>query len=270
MLSLGYGQSFSQTIKVVTYNIRYDNLGDGENRWAIRKDFLANQMKFYEPDVLGIQEGLSHQVNYLDSSLVNYSYVGVGRDDGETKGEYSAIFFNDKRFQLIDNSTFWLSVTPEKPSVGWDAAMERICTYALLKDQQTNGYLWIFNTHFDHIGELARENSAHLIVEQINALNKEDYPVVFMGDLNLEPNSNAIQFLSSELNDTKYASEDLVFGPEGTFNGFKFNESVTRRIDYIFTSKEGIRVNKYAVLSDSKARKYPSDHLPVYVEITLD
>ena len=147
MLSLGYGQSFSQTIKVVTYNIRYDNLGDGENRWAIRKDFLANQMKFCEPDVLGIQEGLSHQVNYLDSSLVNYSYVGVGRDDGETKGEYSAIFFNDKRFQLIDNSTFWLSGTPEKPSVGWDAAMERICTYALLKDQQTNGYLYGYSIH---------------------------------------------------------------------------------------------------------------------------
>lgn len=267
---LGTGICLSQTIKVMTYNIRYANPGDGENRWSVRKEYLANQIKFYEPDIFGIQEGLKHQVDYLDSGLRSFTYAGIGRDDGKTKGEYSAIYFNINRFDLVDQSTFWLSETPEKPSIGWDAAMERICTYALLRDKETKKHLWIFNTHFDHIGELARENSAKLIIEKINQLNVQNYPVVFMGDLNLEPESKAIKYLSSALNDTKNASEGLVFGPTGTFNGFNWNEQLTRRIDYIFTDKENIKILKYAVLSDSKEQRYPSDHLPVYVELTFN
>ena len=263
------GSVIGQTYKIMTYNIRYDNPNDGENQWSKRKAFLSNQITFYEPDVFGIQEGLHHQVKYLDSVLVNYNYVGIGRDDGKTKGEYSAIFYNAKKLEYIQENTFWLSETPQKISVGWDASMERICTYALFKDLKTNQHFWVFNTHFDHIGNEARIKSTELIVKKIKAFNKRSLPVIVMGDFNLKSGSKPIQYLSKVFNDTKKVSEMNPFGPIGTFNGFKFSEPVIHRIDYIFTSKHNIKVNKYAVLSDSKDCKYPSDHLPVIVEIEI-
>ncbi|WP_345004842.1 endonuclease/exonuclease/phosphatase family protein [Snuella lapsa] len=253
----------------MTYNIRYDNPKDGENQWSKRKAFLCNQITFYDPDVFGIQEGLQHQVQYIDSTLVNYGYVGVGRDDGKTKGEYSAIFYNSDKFEVLESNTFWLSSTPNMISVGWDASMERICTYALFQEKETKQKFWLFNTHFDHIGLKAREESAKLIVNKIAELNQNDFPVVLMGDFNLKPNSIPITYLSDIFSDTKLVSKSKPFGPEGTFNGFKFNEPVKDRIDYVFVSKDKIEVNKYAILSDSKDCKYPSDHLPVYVEVDI-
>jgi len=259
----------SQSFKLMTYNIRYDTSNDGENQWSERKDFLSNQISFYSPDVFGIQEGLHHQLLYLNETLINYKYVGVGRDDGQEKGEYCAIFYNSKKLKLIKSDTFWLSETPNKISVGWDASMERICTYILLKDIKTNQQFWVFNTHFDHIGNEARINSTALIFDKINELNSENTPVIIMGDFNLTPDSKTIQYLSKVMNDSKNSSKSKPFGPIGTFNGFHFNEPVSKRIDYIFTSKNNIKVVKYAVLSDSKNLKYPSDHLPVFVKIKL-
>lgn len=261
--------ALSQHLSVMTYNIRYDNPNDGENRWEARKDFLIAQIKFHAPDIFGIQEGLAHQVNYINKELAGYKYVGVGRDDGKKKGEFSAIFFNASKFKTIESSTFWLSDTPEKISVGWDAALERICTYALFEHLETGQKIWVFNTHFDHIGKEARKNSVTLIYDRIGSLNKDNHPYILMGDLNLEPGTEPIQYLSQHLDDTKKVSKEVVFGPEGTFNGFQFNKPVTRRIDYIFTSKSGIEVQKYAVLSDSKSLRYASDHLPVYVELVV-
>ncbi len=260
---------FAQTYKIMTYNIRNDNPNDGDNQWSKRKAFLSNQITYNAPDVIGIQEGLHNQVTYLDSSLVNYKYVGIGRDDGKTKGEYSAIFYNAEKLKVVKNATFWLSETPNKVSMGWDAAYERICTYALLKNTSNNQLFWVLNTHFDHIGEEARLESTRLIVKKIEALNKNDHPVIVIGDLNLKPESEPIQYLSSILNDSKIVSLSKPFGPNGTFNGFKFNKPVANRIDYIFTSKENIEVLKYAVLSDNKDCKYPSDHLPVLVNIEI-
>ncbi|KOF03234.1 endonuclease/exonuclease/phosphatase [Roseivirga seohaensis subsp. aquiponti] len=256
-------------IKVMTYNIRYDNPNDGENHWELRKRWLANQINFIEPDVLGIQEGLAHQVTFLEDALPTYNHIGVGRDDGKEAGEYTAIFYKSENLELINQNTFWLSETPEKPSVGWDAALERICTYALFQHKVTNQKFWVFNTHFDHVGDTARANSVDLITTEIRKLNMENLPVFLMGDLNLEPDSEPIQKLSSRMNDARHYSTDLVFGPKGTFNGFKHNEPVTRRIDYIFTNPYKVEVRKYAVLSDSKDKKYPSDHLPVVVEAIL-
>lgn len=261
--------ALSQHLSVMTYNIRYDNPNDGENRWEARKDFLIAQIKFHAPDIFGIQEGLAHQVNYINKELAGYKYVGVGRDDGKKKGEFSAIFFNASKFKTIESSTFWLSDTPEKISVGWDAALERICTYALFEHLETGQKIWVFNTHFDHVGKEARKNSVTLIYDRIGSLNKDNHPYILMGDLNLEPGTEPIQYLSQHLDDTKKVSKEVVFGPEGTFNGFQFNKPVTRRIDYIFTSKLGIEVQKYAVLSDSKNLRYASDHLPVYVELVV-
>lgn len=253
----------------MTYNIRYDNPNDGENRWDMRKDWLANQVRFVGPDVMGIQEGLNHQVNFLDENLTDYKYVGIGRDDGKNKGEYSAIFYNFNKLTLVDQNTFWLSETPEKISVGWDASMERICTYALFEDKSTKAQFWVFNAHFDHIGNTARAESIDLILQKIKDLNSQSLPVFLMGDLNLAPDSEPIQKLSTQMKDSFHNSKNPAFGPIGTFNGFKHDRIVTRRIDYIFTGSNGIEVNKYGVLTDSKDLKYPSDHLPVVIEATF-
>ena len=251
---------------VMSYNIRYANENDGENSWSNRKDFLTNQIKFYEPDIMGVQEALFNQLEYLDEHLRGYEYLGVGRDGGE-KGEFSAIFYDTEEFDVLEKNTFWLSETPNEISRGWDAALNRICTYALFKNEDTRQKFWVFNTHFDHRGEMARRESAKLIISKIAEINDENLPVVLMGDLNLEPETESIQFLSGKMNDSKKVAEEVVFGPKGTYNGFNFKEPVERRIDYIFTSKNDIDVLKYAVLSDSQDLKYASDHLPVFVEL---
>lgn len=256
--------AYSQEVKIMTYNIRLDYAGDGENRWDNRKEMLGKQVLFHEPDFLGVQEALPNQMHYLDSTFTVYSFIGTGREGGD-KGEYSAIFYNDKKYKVLEQSTFWLSETPDKPSKGWDAAYNRICTYGLFQIIGTKQKLWVFNTHFDHVGKEARLKSAKLILQKIKELNKAGLPFVLMGDFNLEPDSEGIQLLSAGLADSKTAAA-FTFGPEGTFNAFEFNKPVTRRIDYIFVPK-GTHVTKYAVLSDNKDCRYPSDHLPVLIEI---
>lgn len=262
---LAYGQ---ETTKVMTYNIKLDYPKEGKNSWENRKDVIVGQINFYEPDVFGVQEALPNQMRYLDSVLVDFKYVGVGRDDGKNSGEYSAIFYNKKNFKTVESGTFWLSETPDKVSMGWDAVCNRICTYALFQNKGTDEYFWVFNTHFDHVGKEARTESPKLILKKIRELNTENFPLILMGDFNLEPNAEQIHFIKKYLNDAMEVSEAIPFGPEGTFNGFHFDKPVNRRIDYIFASKN-IKVKKYAALSDSKDCKYPSDHLPVFVEAHL-
>lgn len=256
-----------QKLKLMTYNIRLDVASDGENSWSNRKEYWASQVSFYEPDIFGIQEALPHQVTDIAGLMAKYNYVGIGRD-GIGKGESSNIFFKKERFKVLQQNTFWLSETPDAISKGWDAALNRVCTYVLLKDDTTRQTFWIFNTHLDHMGELARTNSIQLILAKIKALNTKKYPVFFMGDFNSEPTEQRILNLKKEMNDSREISEENPFGPSGTFNGFRHQEAVIKRIDYIFLSKDNIfKVNKYAVLSDSKDLKYPSDHLPVYIEL---
>ena len=257
----------AQDLKIMTYNIKLDYPKEGENSWTNRKPFFINQLKFYEPDVLGVQEAMPNQMRNMDSLLVGYDFVGVGRDDGDNEGEYSAIFYKNNRLKVLQSSTFWLSQTPKKVSMGWDAVCNRVCTYALFKDKKTKRKFWVFNTHFDHIGAEARRNSAVLIMKKIEEINTRSYPVILMGDFNMEENHESIQFITKTLTDSKEKAQ-LVFGPEGTFNGFKFQEPVTRRIDFIFTSSL-VEVKKYAVLSDSENCHYPSDHLPVFIHIKI-
>jgi endonuclease/exonuclease/phosphatase family metal-dependent hydrolase len=260
----------AQTTKVMSYNIRYDNPNDGENSWVNRKELLCSQLAFYEPDVFGIQEALPNQVQDISNALPKYTFVGIARD-GIGKGESSNIFFKKDKFKLLEQNTFWLSETPEIISKGWDAALNRICTYALLKENKTKQIFWIFNTHLDHQGEIARTKGIALILYKIKMLNTQNYPVIFMGDFNSEPTEERIINLKKLMIDSQEISEENPFGPTGTFNGFKHIEAVTKRIDYIFLSKESnFKVYKYAVLSDSKDLKYPSDHLPVYVEIRFN
>ncbi|MGV3695914.1 endonuclease/exonuclease/phosphatase family protein [Flavobacterium sp.] len=257
----------AQDLKLITYNIRLDVASDGENAWPNRKEYWASQMKFYEPDIFGIQEALPHQVTDIAAMLPEYGYVGAGRD-GDGKGESSNIFFKKNRFRVLQQNTFWLSETPDVISRGWDAALNRVCTYALFKDAETTHTFWVFNTHLDHMGELARTNSIKLILSKITELNAQNHPVFLMGDFNSEPTEQRIIDLKKQMDDSHDCSESKPFGPSGTFNGFKYNEAVTKRIDYIFLSqKSRWKVKKYAVLSDSKDLKYPSDHLPVYIEV---
>lgn len=258
----------AQEISLMTYNIKLDYPKEGENSWTNRKPFFIDLLKFHEPDIFSVQEAMPNQMKDMDSLLLDYGFVGVGRDDGDDQGEYSAIFYKTGKFEVVISSTFWLSETPEKVSMGWDAACNRICTYALFRDKKSKKKFWIFNTHFDHIGVEARKNSATLIIQKIKDINIENLPVILTGDFNMEDSNDSIQFISKELLDSKKVA-DNVFGPIGTFNNFEFFRPVTRRIDYIFVSSD-VMVNKYAVLSDNWDCHYPSDHLPVYIELSLN
>lgn len=263
--------SCGQHINLMTYNIRYDNPSDGENVWTNRRDVLLNQILFYEPDVIGTQEGLEHQIKYLDENLKSYKYVGIARADVKENsiGEYSAVFYNVNKFKDLKSGTFWLSKTPDKPSRGWDASLNRICTYILLKDKKSGKKFWVFNTHFDHKGIEARQKSAELIIKKIKGINKEKLPVFLMGDFNLTPDESPIKYITKNLIDSKSVSQQQPFGPDGTFNGFKVSDDRNRRIDYIFVSQKNIIVKKYAVLANVRQLKYPSDHFPVYISVEI-
>jgi endonuclease/exonuclease/phosphatase family metal-dependent hydrolase len=259
--------SYSQNLKLMSYNIRLDVASDGQNAWPVRKDFFASQIQFYEPDIMGVQEAMPNQVLDLEQMLPHYNQVGIGRE-GEGIGESSNIFYKKEKLKVITTNTFWLSETPDAISKGWDAACHRVCTFALFQDITSKRKFWIFNTHLDHIGEQARANGIKLILSKIEQYNTDQYPVVFMGDFNLEPNDKSIVALKMQMNDASEISLQQPFGPNGTFNNFEFDKPVSKRIDYIFISKEAkLEVKKYAVLSDSKDLRYPSDHFPVYVEI---
>ena len=267
LLWLSATQAGGQSIQILTYNIRYDNPGDGTNSWANRRNWVCLQIKQVNPGIFSIQEGLINQVDYIDSMFSAYRHIGIGREDGKSKGEYSAIFYDAIKFKVLKQSTFWLSPAPGKVSMGWDAACIRICTYGLFQDRLSGRKFWVFNTHFDHVGVLARKNSALLILQKIKDLNKPGYPVILTGDFNSGPGSNVFKIISEQLQDAKIADKSMTMGPDGTFNGFDAAKPATERIDFIFTSKLGVSVLNYGVLRESKEDRFASDHFPVVAEI---
>lgn len=261
------GIFYGQNLKIMTYNIRLDVASDGENAWPNRKEYFTSQIQFYSPDIFGVQEATPGQVDYIASALNDYNKFGIGREEGGL-GEACTIYYKKDRFKLEDSNTFWLSETPDKVSRGWDAACNRVCTYGLFKDLKTKKSFYVFNIHLDHMGEEARIKGVQLVLSKMAALNTKKYPAFLMGDFNSEPNTPQIAEIKKVMDDTKDISKEKPFGPSGTFNDFKHNEPVTLLLDYIFISKDsGLKVEKHAVLSDSKDLKYPSDHLPVYIEI---
>lgn len=261
------GSFYGQNLKIMTYNIRLDVASDGENAWPNRKDYFTSQMQFYSPDVFGVQEATPNQVTDIALALPNYNKFGVGREEGGT-GEACTIYYKKDRFKVEQSNTFWLSETPNVVSRGWDAACNRVCTYGLFKDLKTKKTFWVFNLHLDHMGEEARIKGVQLALKKISELNTKKYPAFLMGDFNSEPDTKQIAEIKKVMDDTKDVSKEKPFGPSGTFNDFKHNEPVTLLLDYIFVSKNsGLKIQKHAVLSDSKDLKYPSDHLPVLIEI---
>ena len=253
-----------QSIAAMTYNIRYINPNDGENWWELRKDEVADLVNYYEPDFLGIQEGLYAQVTFIEDKCSKYDYIGVGRDDGKKKGEYTAVYFDKDKFELLSQETFWLSPTPSKVSVGWDASMERICTYGHFKLKNSGTTVHIFNTHFDHKGPEARANSAKLIVGKLKKLGIENDRIIVMGDLNCLPESEPIINFQTLLDDTALISPKPIYGPIGTFNRFDPQFIPHRRIDYIFS--KNLQVLDHRIIDDRRKNNlWPSDHLPVLV-----
>jgi endonuclease/exonuclease/phosphatase family metal-dependent hydrolase len=249
----------------MTYNLRFDNPGDGPNAWPNRKEKVYDIIQKSSPHVLGVQEALYHQLEDIKTNLSQFDYVGVGRDDGKQKGEYSAIFYDTTKFEVTASSTFWLSQTPEVPgSKNWDAAITRVATWAKLLDKETLDTLFVVNTHFDHIGKVARENSATLIKEKISVLARA-LPVILTGDFNVEPSEPPYAILT---NGDIYNLRDSGAGDTtGTFCNFKVNSEPCRRIDYVFYGV-GWKVKKYSVNSKNDGQYYPSDHLPVTVKLS--
>lgn len=263
-----FSSAFSQSLTVLTYNIRYDNPGDGLNGWNNRRDWLCEQIKTAHPVIFGIQEGLIRQVHYLDSCLKDYGHIGVGRDDGKEKGEFSAIFYEKSKIQPIVQGTFWLSPTPGSVSTGWDAALERICTYGLFREMASGKMFWMFNTHFDHMGVQARKNSAILILQKIKELNKKQFPLILCGDFNADAESEPIGILKTVLQDSKTAEKSSQAKSGGTFNDFEPSKPATERIDFIFTGF-GAKANSYSLINEIRNGSYASDHFAVISTIEL-
>lgn len=265
------GQS-TGSFRIMTYNARFDQVNDGPNQWNLRKDRFIDLIRYHSPDLFGVQEPLPNQVADLKAGLLEFNDYGVGRNDGISSGEFNSIFYRSNRFELLDQGTFWLSETPDIPgSKGWDANYPRICSWVYLRDQQTNQKLYYFNTHFDHIGANARDESARLLLNRIQTMTEFTSPVILTGDFNTGPDSNPYRILttSTSLQDAMNLTEMPHYGPNGTWATFFVGQGLGDRIDFIFVTPQHIRVLKHAILTDSNNQYFPSDHLPVVAELLI-
>jgi len=255
----------AQSIKVMSYNIRLDVASDGVNQWSNRKEKLPALIKSYNPDLVGLQEAMHHQLMDILKALPEYGYIGVGRDDGKEKGEYSAILYKKDRFEVLSQKTTWLSETPDVPgSKSWDAAITRVLTRGKFKDKKTGKEFMYFNTHFDHIGKEARKNSAGMIVKAINDESK-GLPMLVTGDFNSQPSEDPYKVIL----DSKILTDARPEGTTGgTFCTFSVNGPPCTLIDHIFYTK-GWKKKEYKVITDNDGTYYPSDHLPVMAELAI-
>lgn len=259
----------AQQFSLMSYNIRYDNPGDNPNHWSGRIDKVVELLKEYNPDLLGIQEALHHQLEDLIAALPHYTYVGVGRDDGKTQGEFSALLFDTQKFELLRTETFWLSENPQIiGSKNWDAAITRIVSWAELRDKQNGKTFFWFNTHFDHIGKEARQHSAKLIRQKIEEIAGKK-PVLVSGDFNCEPDDTSYQLMVAKAKPNLFDAS-AGFKQDCTCCGFEVAQYLNRcvRIDYIFHSKQ-FKVLNYTTPQNNDGKYYPSDHLPVMARLRL-
>lgn len=286
----------AQDLVVGSYNIRNSNDGDAKrgNGWERRCPVICDQVEWVGFDVFGLQEVKHNQLEDMLADLPDYTYEGVGRDDGKQKGEYSPIFYKKERFKLLEGGTFWISETPEKVGVkGWDAALPRICSYVHLQDKVTKKRFWFFNLHMDHIGVEARREGAKLIAKKITEMCGKE-PAFVTGDFNVDQHNEAYRtIINTGVLEDSYELAEKKFATTGTFNSFDSNLFTESRIDHIFVT-EHVTVNNYAVLTDGywtpneksdKTRKgeaapqeinfsehqhrCPSDHYPIAAKITF-
>ena len=284
----------AQELTVATYNIRNANRGDAErgNGWERRGPWVCRLIEFHGFDIFGSQEVLDGQLHDMLAQLPDYDYIGVGRDDGKTQGEYAPVFYKKERFRLLDEGHFWLSEITDRPNKGWDAALPRICTWGHFLDLQTKRRFWFFNLHMDHIGVQAREESAKLVVAKIREMCKPKEFVILTGDFNVDQNNHIYTtFVSSGILADSYETAGRRYAPNGTFNNFNPSLKTDSRIDHIFVTPS-VRVHDYGVLTDtyrtetaasgeeimsgafpkevslhSYEARTPSDHFPVVVRL---
>ena len=268
------GASSPVKLNVMSFNIRYDNPEDSLDNWKYRKDRVANAIRFYDADIVGAQEVLHNQLEDLKARLPEYAVIGVGRIDGKTKGEYSALWYNKSRFTAVQSGYFWLSETPTVAgSNGWDGACERIATWAILKEKASGKQIFALNTHLDHVGVVARREGVNLILSQIEKLSK-GLPVVVTGDFNATPESDVIKHVTNTANKMHLTDSrtvaPLVYGPAWSFHDFG-NIPYARRslIDYVFVGN-GVKAVKYGVLAETENQSFLSDHAPILVTIEIN
>ena len=260
-------------LRVMTLNVRFDNPEDSVNDWPKRAHIVSNFVKNEKPDLLGMQEVLANQYNYLDSVLTDYNSVGIGRTDGAKGGEMNPVFFRKDRFELIRTRTFWLSETPEAAgSQSWGANLPCIVTWAELSEKTTHQHFYFFNTHFAHDSDSARIMSSGLLLDKVDSI-AAGFPFVITGDLNMLISSKGYEILTGPyesvplLSDTYAVTEKRPVGPAYTFNGFAEDKS-TGRVDYIFV-RNGLKVLEYRTFIKKEHGIYISDHWPVMATVSL-
>jgi endonuclease/exonuclease/phosphatase family metal-dependent hydrolase len=258
---------------VMSFNIRYGTADDGENRWDRRREQVVDVLREEGPDVVGLQEALRFQLDEMRSALPGYGELGQGRDGG-TAGEYSAIFYRVDRLRVEKAGDFWLSDTPEVPSIDWGNACVRMCTWARLVDRVSGRHVYVYNTHLDHVSQPSREKGARLILERIRGRAHPD-PVILTGDFNAGEDNSAIGILRTAPGSGGQGFLLLdtfrVLHPDatavGTFNGFT-GRADGPKIDYVFVSA-GVEVLAAEILRTHRDGAYPSDHFPVTARIRL-
>ncbi|MBW6489785.1 MAG: endonuclease/exonuclease/phosphatase family protein [Lentimicrobium sp.] len=260
-------------IKIMTWNIRLDTPDDGLNQWKFRKENLCSEINVQSPTVLGVQEAMHNQMKDMRRKLKGYRSLGVARDDGKKSGEYSAIFYKCSQLKPLQSGTFWLSETPDiKGSQGWDAACNRVVTWAKFRERQTGKQFFVFNTHFDHKGDTARVLSAKLIIDKAASMTGK-LPVILTGDMNVTEKHRAYRILTWAenevvLSDTRKRAGTQVSGPEFSYIGFDPEFHPTELIDFIFATWD-IRVISSHIFDFRQNLPWLSDHLPVIAELEL-
>lgn len=251
-------------IKYISYNIRNSRANDGDNAWDIRKSATKEMIEREQPGIFGLQEAYIEQLQYIDNNFPNYSRVGVGRDDGKEDGEFMAVYYRNDKFKLLDSGDFWLSETPDECSMGWDAACRRIVTWAKLKDIESKKVFYAFNTHLDHVGEVAREQSILLIVDRINKIVKKDKAPVFLsGDFNSNVSSPIFDPLKNIMKDSRAILPESEWIP--TYNNY--GNGGDAMIDYIFY--KNAEVLDFKTLNGDYGKPYISDHYPVMATMKI-
>lgn len=257
----------AQTLRVATFNLRYDNKNDSGNLWTDRMKPVADLIRFHDFDVVGVQEALANQLTDVSSALPEYALYGKGRDDGKAAGEHSSIFYKKDKFTLLNKGDFWLSETPDVPGKGWDVTCcNRITTWLYLQDKKSGKKFYVFNTHYDHQGKVARTESSKLILSKIQSIAGKN-PTIVTGDFNADRDSEPYQLLKNSdilhdsYNDVKYPYEN-----NSSFNSFGRNIKEEGVIDHIFLTNQ-LKAVKWGILTDTYMGKYPSDHFPVVADV---
>lgn len=265
----GVGPESAMSLSVVTYNIRYDEPRDGEDRWEKRREVTAETIRAHDPDLVGVQEALRHQLDDLERLLPGYAEIGVGRE-GETRGEYSAILYRSDRFDVLESGTFWFSDTPETPgSTSWGNMTIRICTWAHFRGRE--GELWMYNTHLDNHSHASRVKSAAMIGHRICARG-EGAPVIVTGDFNADENDPAVEAMKDATHGPGLVDTFRVAHPDekdvGTFNDFGRGPAGRSKIDYIFVSKR-VKVVEAGIDRRKIEGRFGSDHFAVWARVEM-